>query len=195
MHDEVVTGQGRPLLRSETTDGGVDDPAVLLVDRVIIQAEALETTGLEIFDEDIGAGSEFVGQMQVRGIVKIEDDRALVAVDGQVVGGHPMAVWWHPAPGVIPGGAFNLDHRCTQITQQHGAVRTGEYSREVGDQQAIERPGSLVGFLPGFLVVLLWHKVYASSGSEWSSRAYTGPVGCGYCSRTSVFVRSTDSRP
>src|SRR5205085_4859640 len=128
------------------------------MDRVIVQAEALETTGLEIFDEDIGAGSEFVGQMQVRGIVKIEDDRALVAVDGQVVGGHPMAVWWHPAPGVIPGGAFNLDHRRTQITQQHGAVRTGEYSREVGDQQAIERPGLLVGFLPGFLVVLLWHK-------------------------------------
>jgi hypothetical protein len=48
-----------------------------------------------------------------------------------------MAVWWHPAPGVIPGGVFNLDHRRTQITQQHGAVRTGEYSREVGDQQAL----------------------------------------------------------
>jgi len=53
------------LRRSETTDGCVDDPSVSLLDRFVNKAEALEAAWLEIFDEDIGAGSQLVSQSQV----------------------------------------------------------------------------------------------------------------------------------
>src|ERR671937_1623446 len=112
LHDEVVAGEGCPLRRSETTDGGIDDPGVLLPDRVIIQAKALKTAGLEILDEDICAGRELLGQPQICWIVEIEGDRALVAVDSQVIGCNPIAVRWQPGTGLIPSGAFDFDYRC-----------------------------------------------------------------------------------
>src|SRR5260370_1401296 len=131
---------------------------VLLLNRVIIQAEGLETAGLEVFDENISTGSQFLGQSQVCGIIEIENNRALVTVDSHVVGRHAIAVWWHPGTSVIPRGAFDLNHRCTEVTKQHGTVRASEYSREVGDQQSVERAGSP----RGFLIVLLRHKVHTS---------------------------------
>src|SRR5205823_1345283 len=88
--------------------------------------------------------------------IEIENDRALVTVDRHVVGRHPMAVWWYPGTSVIPRGAFDLNHRSTEVTKQHGTVRASEYSREVGDQQSVERTDSR----RGFLIVLLRHKVH-----------------------------------
>ena len=61
MHNEIIAGKRCALRRSKTTDGCVNDPGVLLLDCVIIQTETLEAAGLEIFDEDIGASSKFVG--------------------------------------------------------------------------------------------------------------------------------------
>jgi len=60
LHDEVVAGEGRPLRRSEPTDGRVDDASVAPLNRLVIQVEALKAAGLEIFDEDIGTRSQFV---------------------------------------------------------------------------------------------------------------------------------------
>src|SRR5205085_5074419 len=75
----------------------------------------------------------------------------------------PMAVRWQPGTGLIPGGAFDFDHRCAKVAKQHRAVRTGEHPREVGDQQAIKRAWSVVGSPGVLLVVLLRHRVHASS--------------------------------
>src|SRR5262249_21605790 len=122
LHDEVVAGEGGPLCRPETTDGRVDDPGIPLLDCVIIQAEALETTRLKILDKDISAGSEFVGQSQICGIIEVENDRALVAIDGQVIGCHAIAIWWHPGTGVIPCRTLDLNYRCSEIPKKHGAV-------------------------------------------------------------------------
>src|SRR5213082_2304016 len=49
LHDEVVAGEGCPLRRSETTDGCIHDPGVLLLPGVIIYACALNAAGLERF--------------------------------------------------------------------------------------------------------------------------------------------------
>src|SRR5579884_483700 len=113
---------------------------------------------LEILDEDIGTSSQFMGQSQVCRIIEIEHNRALVAVNSQVVSPHPIALRWYPTPGIIPCRALDLNHRCTEVTKQHRAIRASQYPREVGDQQAVKRAKSLVGSLHGFLVVLLWHK-------------------------------------
>ena len=71
---------------------------------------------------------------------EVQGDRALVAVDAQVVGGDPVAVWWLPGPGVVALGTLDLDHLGAQVGQQHGGVRPGEDAGEIGDQQPGQRP-------------------------------------------------------
>src|SRR5579884_301068 len=128
LYNKVVSRQRCSLRSSETTDGSVDDSSVPLLNRVVIQAEALESARLEILDEDIGASCKLLGQAQVVAILEIERDRALIAIDRHVIGCYAIAIGRHPAPCVIPGGALNLNHRRTEIPKQHGAVWTGEHS-------------------------------------------------------------------
>ena len=73
---------------------------------------------------------------QIVRVGEVEHDRALVAVDGQVVGADIAAGRRHPVPGVVAGRALDLDHVGAEVGQQHRAVRPGEHAGEVGDHDA-----------------------------------------------------------
>ena len=113
-------------------------PGVALADGIVIQAEALEAAGLEVLDEDIGAVGKLLRQPQVFCILEVEDDRSLVTVDGQVVGGDAVADGRYPGAGIVARRAFDFDDGRAEVAEQHGAVGASEHPREIGDEQAIE---------------------------------------------------------
>ena len=72
-----------------------------------------------------------------------EGDGALVAIDREVVGGDAVASGRRPRAGLVTGRTFDLDHGGAQVGEQHRAVRPGEHAREIGDDQAVERPAGV----------------------------------------------------
>ncbi len=140
LHHEVVAGQVAAFASAESADRGVDDGRVDSADGFVVQAEPAESAGLEVLHEYVGPARELARGGEVALIAQVQRDRALVAVDGQVVRGRAVACdRRHPAPGVIARGALNFYYLGTEVGQQHRAVRPGQDTGEVGDEQARQR--------------------------------------------------------
>ncbi len=146
LDDQVVAGQyPAPVRRTEAADRGVDDPRVGGRDGVVVEAEARETAGAEVLHHDVGAAGELLGERDVAGVLEVEGDGALVAVDPEVVRRDAVAHGRLPRPGVVAGGRLDLDHLGAEVGEQHRGVGAGQDPREVGDQQPRERSGRSVG--------------------------------------------------
>ena len=71
---------------------------------------------------------------------EVERERALVAVQAEVVG--RLAVVPRRSPGarvVAPVGALDLDDVGAEVAEQHRGQRAGEHAREVGDEDPVQR--------------------------------------------------------
>jgi hypothetical protein len=140
LHDQVVAGQ---LLAAraaaEAADRGVDDPGVVRRHGGVVQAEAAQAAGLEVLDEHVGAAGQLLRQHQVVGVLQVEGDRPLVAVDAEVVRGDPVADRRLPGAGVVAGGALDLHDLGAEVGEQHRGIGPGEDPREVGHEQSGER--------------------------------------------------------
>ena len=147
LDDEVVAGQHAALLRrTEAADGGVDDARVGRGDVVVAEAEAGEPAGPEVLHHDVGAARRAPGRASRSLVVlEVEGDRALVAVDAEVVRRDAVAHRRLPGAGVVTGRRLDLDHLGAEVGQQHRGVGAGQDPREVGDQQPGKRSGRSVG--------------------------------------------------
>ena len=74
-------------------------------DGLVVQAEAGQPARPEVLDHDVGAVGELAGERGVRRVGEVEHDRALVAVDAQVVGRDPVADRRLPGAGVVAARA------------------------------------------------------------------------------------------
>ena len=141
LDHQVVAGDRRAALSgAEPVDRGVHHRGVGGVHGVVVQSEPPQPAGLEVLDDDIGAGGELLGQPQVLGVAQVQGDGALVAVDAEVVGRHVVADRRHPGAGVVPGWGLHLDDLGPHVGQQHRRVGAGEDAGEVRDQDSIQRP-------------------------------------------------------
>ena len=80
-----------------------------------------------------------LGERGVVRVLEVEGDRALVAVDAQVVGRDAVADRRLPGAGVVAARALDLDHLGAEVGQQHRGVGAGQDPGEVGDQQPGQR--------------------------------------------------------
>jgi hypothetical protein len=109
-------------------------------DLVVAQPEALAGAGPERLDDDVGARTQRARQAQVVGLLEVEGHRALVAVEGQVVGGALVDERRTPGARVVAAvGPLDLDHLGAQIAERHGAQRPGQDAREVGHEDPVQR--------------------------------------------------------
>jgi len=128
LHHEVVTGQVLAASGAESADRGVHDPRVHRAHRVVVQPVLGQPARLEVLHEHVGPPGQFPRRGQIALVAQVEPDRALVPVDGQVVGG--QTVFGHrrrPAPGVVALRALHLDHVGAEVTEQHRAIRPGQH--------------------------------------------------------------------
>ena len=149
LQQEVVAGQPRARLAgAEGGDRARDEPRVARAQRVAVEPPARHQPGTEGLEQHVGALGQPARQLAVALVAEVERDRALVAVQAEVV--RRLAVAPRRTPGarvVAAVGPLDLDHVGAEVAEQHGGERPGEHAREVRDEESVERrhrPGTLV---------------------------------------------------
>src|SRR5690606_6777168 len=99
LGDEVVAGslRVRPV-GPEAGDAGVDDRWSDLAQRLVVDPQPGGDAGPVVLDDDVGLGDEVEEVLLVGGVTQVEDDAALVAVEGEE--GRSVVALARPAPGV-----------------------------------------------------------------------------------------------
>jgi hypothetical protein len=91
---------------AEAGDAAINEARVVRLEAGEVEVVAGEVAGLEVLDQDVGAGEELEeGRVVVRAR-EVEGPRALVAIGGEVVGGRAGVLGRGPSGGCRrPGGA------------------------------------------------------------------------------------------
>lgn len=96
-------------------------------DRLVVERHPRECPELEVFDNEIGFGEERVEERSPLGMLEVESDAFLVAIDAQKV--RALAGDKRRAPCarlVAAARLFDLDDARAHVREQHRAVRSGE---------------------------------------------------------------------
>jgi hypothetical protein len=139
LHHEVVARHRGTLAGAEAADRGIDDALVGGRDAVVVQAVLRQAAGAEVLDDDVGPRGQLAGERGVAGVAQVERDRALVAVDREVVRRDVAAHRRLPGAGVVAGRALHLDDLGAHVAEQHRRVGAGEDPGEVGHEEPVER--------------------------------------------------------
>lgn len=139
LDDGVVARQSaeRPVF-AEAGNLAVDQTRKLAGEDVLVaQPPALERSGLEVVDEDIGAFEQ--AKKQVTSFLFGEIDRRVtfVAIDAAVIGA-AIRSERSPCPGLIADGRFDFDDLRSVVTKNLGAKRAREHARKVNHLKALE---------------------------------------------------------
>ena len=126
----------------EARDRGVDQPRVVGRDGLVVQPVLGHAARAQVLDEDVGAARELLAHRDVLGVAQVERDRALPAVDAEVVGRRLVALRRRPGARLVALRRLDLDHLGTQVRQQHRRVGPGQHPREVGHHQPGQRPAA-----------------------------------------------------
>ena len=74
-----------------------------------------------------------------KGMVKVECERALIAVSGEEVSGLRATKWGTPASGLIAHFfAFDFDDVGAEVSQHHGTIRSGQCLGGFDDANGIQ---------------------------------------------------------
>ncbi len=126
LHHEVVAGDVPAGSGAEAGDRRVDQPGVVLPDRVVVQSVLRHAAGLEVLDQDVRPAGEAPGDLGVVRVPQVERDRTLPPVDPEVVGRDLVACRGHPGAGVVAGRSLDLHDVGPQVGEQHRGVRPGK---------------------------------------------------------------------
>ena len=150
LREEVVAGQRARLVRPgpERRHRARHQARVGRAQRLAVQAPARHQPRPEGLDQHVGARGQPARQLEVARVAEVERERALVAVEPEVVGRLALAPRRAPRARVVAAvGALDLDHVGAEVAEQHRRERPGEHAREVGHEDAVERshrPGTLM---------------------------------------------------
>lgn len=174
LRDEVestLAGVGARL--AETGDGGVDERRVDRREVFVTESERAHHAGPVVFHEDVRLRRERPEDRLAARILQIDDDAALVAVDGPVAGAFRAHAARHAAGG-IPLRRLDLDHVRAHVAEEHGAERTGHDLRQIQYADACQRAHRLRILRP----VRLVHSVTLRLSGRHPARARTADTDC-----------------
>ena len=118
-------------------DGGVDEARVLLRERRVVESQARHHAGPVVLDEDVGGACEPPERVARRGLLQVEDDTELAAVDGVERRALGAGRSGHRARGVA-AWRLDLDYARPHIAEYHRAVRPGHHLGRVEHNYAVE---------------------------------------------------------
>ena len=119
-------------------DAGDDQAGVHFQQHLGIQADLLQRTGLEVFNQYIRILQQPQDDFLCLGVAHIQGDAALVAVMGHEIGGLALIERGVAPANVTGAGFFDLDHIGAKVAQDHGAVRAGYHAGQVNDLDAFQ---------------------------------------------------------
>src|SRR5690606_7921409 len=121
-------------------DGAVDEARVVLLERLIAEAEALHHAGTVALDEHVVLGDELEERGAPGLALEVEDDAALAPVEPVEHRAHPVVrERVGGARAVAEAGVFELVDLGAQVAEDHRAEGGGEEAREIEDLDPLER--------------------------------------------------------
>ena len=120
-------------------DRAVDQAGIDALERLVVDLQRLGNAGPVVLDHHIRFPRQFIEERQPVGLLEIERDAALVAVDLREAGGLVVDVRPHLTTVVAALGLLDLDHVCTHVSQHHGAVWPGHDLRDIEYLHAFQR--------------------------------------------------------
>jgi len=141
LHDDVVGRQvrQRPGL-TEARNTHVDQPRIHAAQGHGADAQALGHAGAEVLDHHVGRGGQGGDGLRGIGVLEVEHQALLVAVERREQAAHAFAHGADVAV-VIARGRLDLDDLGPQVGQQGRGQRARQHAAEVEDAHAIERAG------------------------------------------------------
>ena len=127
---------------------GVDESRKPRRQRRIVESEPLQRSWLKILDEHISARQERFEDAPACGVLEVEREALLVAVDAEEV--HALAIdeGRTPRPRVVAAGwMLDLDDACAHVGQHERAVRPGHDASQVEYRDSGQNPGRHVAIL------------------------------------------------
>ena len=123
----MVVGAGQEALVAD-----VDQARVEFAQRLVIEAQLLHGAGLEVLADDVGRGDQAQRRLDATGLLEIECDAFLVAVEGRKES-RPRP---QQAARIVTVDGLDLDDFGTQVAQQHAAGRPHHHVGELDDTDA-----------------------------------------------------------
>ena len=159
LRDDVISrATGQRALLAKAGNTGVDQPRVVLLEAVEIDAQALSDTGAEVLDHDIGIGHQFVETLAVGRVFKIDFNAAFAAIDQPEVDTFAVQKRAQMAGVIALLGHFELDDVGPQISQHRGAMRPGQHAADIQHTHTLQ--------LSGKRTVVHFHILKCSSGTK-----------------------------
>jgi hypothetical protein len=113
-------------------DGAGNDTGINLLQGIIVYLQSFGNAGAVVIDDDIGFFDQFVKYLPAPVAIQVEDDALFVAVMGNKIGAFPFKHIGGCATTTVAGtGPLDLDNFRAQISQNHGAVGSGDDGGQV----------------------------------------------------------------
>ena len=105
-----------------------------------IETQLGQRAGPEVFDQHVRPRDQPLQDRPPFGVLEIEGQAFLVAVDAEEVRAFFVQKRRAPGPGVVAlARLLDLDDARAHVAQQHRAVRTRQHPRQVQDKDAVKR--------------------------------------------------------
>jgi hypothetical protein len=127
----------RPVL-AVAGDRAINDARVDCRYRLVADAQLVDDAGAKALDDDIRAGGEAHEGVDAGGLLEVQRQAALVAIDQLEIA--RLAVHGAGAACVVAGtGVLDLDHVGAEIAEVHGCQRSWQESAQIKDAKSVER--------------------------------------------------------
>ncbi|MCY1225839.1 hypothetical protein D3C81_959840 [compost metagenome] len=138
--DQVVIGGlgGVRAALAIAVDTDVQDARVDLGDLFVAEVQACHGLRAHVVDQHIGIGGEAQQRFAPGGLLQVQHDAALAAIDVQEDAGHAVvAAGAHITHGVA-GGRLDLDHVGAEVAEDLGGVRSHQDGGHVDDADPLQ---------------------------------------------------------
>src|SRR5215471_15424871 len=109
-------------------------------DGCVVKPDRVERARPEVFDDDIGFREEAIDDGTAVGVLEVDRDALLVAVDAQVVRAFAFDERRTPRARVVAARwMLDLDDPRAHVGRKHRAVRSREHAREIENRDAGQR--------------------------------------------------------
>jgi hypothetical protein len=142
LGDRVVASSTRvrPGL-AEARHRDVDHRRVHRAHGGVAEPELVGDARQEVLDDDVGAAGQLKDELATLGLLEIDRDAALAAIDRGERRAHSVA-----APGaqvVAAAGTLHLHHVGAQVGHERRAIRACDHTRKIEDADSVQHHGAL----------------------------------------------------
>src|SRR5205823_12918837 len=103
----------------------------------------------KVLDQDVARRGEATADLASTLSAEVQRERALVAIDPEVIGAFAIDERGPPGPRFVAAGWLDFDHVGPVVGQHHAAERAGEDAAHVQDAQTTERARHAAQMLQG----------------------------------------------